>query len=99
MKFTELLLPERIRLIHDTKNINLVYDILEKHFPNLTGSQIREKYTLKGDFIKNRIFISSKDTESIIEMLNMTTRLGLKYESVTNFELRADLYSFINKIL
>jgi hypothetical protein len=99
MKYTELLLPERIRLMQESHNIDLVYDLLEKHFPSLTPEEIRDKYKLRGDFIRNRIFISSTDTSAIVDIFNMTIRLGLKYESVSNFELRADLYAFINKVL
>lgn len=99
MNFTDLLLADRVRLIHDTRNINLVYDILAKYLPGKSYDEIKSLYSLRGDFIKNRIFISSTDTEAIVNLLNITMRLGLEYESITNFELRADLYKFINTVI
>jgi hypothetical protein len=98
MKFTDLILSERIRLINERHDVNLLYDLFEKHFPG-SYEVMKSHLFLRGDFIKNRLFISSDSTEVICNVFTYLSRMGIKFESIGNFELRLNIHHFINKLL
>lgn len=98
MKFTDLILADRIRVINEKHDTDLLYDLFEKHF-HKPVNELKSEFTLRGDFIKNRLFITSDDTEVICKIFTYLSRMGIKFESIGNFELRLDIYHFINKLL
>lgn len=97
MKYTELLMGDRIRVMQESKDITLIYDLLEKHL-SASIDNIRNKYKLTGDFMRNTMTVEGS-LEDIYYLFNYLLRFGLKFESVQSDKFRVDLYEFIGKIL
>lgn len=96
MKFTEYLMEDRIRILSQERNIEVIYDLFEKHL-NQPASELRSKYKLEADFYMNRVTIRGEMSD-IYDLHNYLNRLQVPMESVTPTSIRIDIYILINRV-
>jgi len=95
-KFTDNLIPERIRIIKSDKNPVHVYEMLEKHYGHEI-STLQSRYKISVHVIRNEITIEGS-TSYMCEILNYLDRKGCKFKSVTETSLVVDIDNFFRKI-
>lgn len=96
MRFSELLMEDRIRILSQERDITVFYDLLQKHLGGTIDS-LKDKYTLTPDFFMNRVTISGSMSD-IFDLFNYLNRFNVPFESVTPTSLRIDIYKFLYKI-
>lgn len=98
-KLTDLLVPERIRIVTESKNPELLYDLLDKYFPSYTRDELKGKFKIEVNFIRGILTFTSTTAADNVELFSVLTRAGLKYTRYSNFLFVTDLYNFMYTII
>lgn len=94
--FINSLPSTRVRLFLDDKNINYLYLLIGKHL-KLTDSEVKNKYTITANFVRQRIFIKGS-YEDIFNLFIYLQQFGIQFESITQDELRVDVNNLLLKL-
>lgn len=96
MKLTQLVLADRVNLVFSSRDITLLFDLIEKYM-NVPRSILEKLYTLDADFILNRVTISGHYSD-IYNLFELLTKLGMEFESITPTALRLDISKFLQTV-
>lgn len=98
IRFIDRSIPDRIRVLMGDKDVDHIYEILEKHWFSSIDT-LRSKFKITFNKPKRFILIEGSDMTDIFELFQYLTRFGIRFEAVGQNHLRLDVYEFLTKLI